>query len=329
VLDGADANKEESMPTTRAVVVDPSAPGRLAIHEVEAPAPAPSEALVRVAAFSLNRGEVRAVASAEAGTQPGWDFAGTVEHAAADGSGPKQGARVVGLLEEGTWAERIAAPTVALAELPDAVSFAQAATLPIAGLTALYGLERGGPLLGRRVLVTGASGGVGLFACQLARLGGAERVVGVVRAAEHEAPVREAGADEVVVGADTSLARPFGPYDTILESVGGASLASALQLLAQDGTCVLFGRTGGGETTIDTAQFYLNGGSTLYGFIIFHEVKRRPAGQSLARLAGLVAGGKLRTSIEVEAPWTEIGDVTQRLLDRRFPGKAVLHITAS
>ncbi|HEV8193962.1 MAG TPA: alcohol dehydrogenase, partial [Ktedonobacterales bacterium] len=200
------------MPTTRAIVVDPSAPERLAIREVEAPAPAPSEAVVHVAAFSLNRGEVRAASSAEAGTRPGWDFAGTVERAAADGFGPKEGARVVGMLEEGAWAERITVPTVALAELPDAVSFAQAATLPIAGLTALYGLERGGSLLGRRVLVTGASGGVGLFACQLARLGGAERVVGVVRSAEHEAPVREAGADEVVIGADTSLAGPFGPY---------------------------------------------------------------------------------------------------------------------
>lgn len=317
------------MVTIRAIVVDPSAPGRLTIREVDAPTPAPSEALVRVAAFSLNRGEVRSASSAEAGWRPGWDFAGTVERAAADGSGPKEGARVVGMLEEGAWAERVAAPTRILAELPDAVSFAQAATLPIAGLTALYTLERGGPLLGRRVLVTGASGGVGLFACQLARLGGASRVVGVVRSAEHEAPVREAGADEVIVGGDTSQAAPFGPYDTVVESVGGSSLASALKLLAQDGVCTLFGQTGSAETAFDSRQFYLNGGSTLYGFIIFYEVKRRPAGQDLARLAGLLADGKLRTSIEVEAQWTEIGDLTQRLLDRGFAGKAVIHIPES
>jgi NADPH2:quinone reductase len=314
------------MPTSRAIVVDPDAPGRLAIREVEMPAPAPSEALVRVAAVSLNRGEVREIGSAAAGWRPGWDFAGTVERAAANGSGPKHGARVVGMLDEGAWAEHIAVPTPALAELPDAVSFAQAATLPIAGLTALYAIERGGPLLGRRVLVTGASGGVGIFACQLARLGGAQRVVGVVRAAEHAAPVREAGAHEVVVGGDTAAAKPFGPYDTILDSIGGASLASALQLLAQDGTCILYGRTSGGDSTIDAAQFFLNGGSTLYGFIIFHEVKRHPAGQGLARLASLVAAGKLHTRIEVEAPWTEIADAARRLLDRRFPGKAVLHV---
>lgn len=314
------------MATTRAIVVDPGAPGRLAIREVEAPTPAPSEALIRVAAFSLNRGEVRGIASAEAGARPGWDFAGTVGQPAADGSGPRAGARVVGMLEDGAWAERIAAPTAMLAELPNAVSFAQAATLPIAGLTALYTLEQGGPLLGRRVLVTGASGGVGLFACQLARLGGASRVVGVVRSAEHEAPVREAGAHEVVTGGDTAAAKQFGPYDTIVESVGGTSLANALRLLAPDGTCVIFGQTGGGEVTFSASQFYLNGGSTLYGFIIFHEAKRRPADQDLARLATFVAEGKLRTSIEVEAPWDQIGDVVQQLADRRYAGKAVLHV---
>src|SRR5207247_11345890 len=85
-------------------------------------------------------------------------------------SGPRVGARVVGLLPEGAWAERVAVPTHALAALPDKVTFAQAATLPVAGLTALYALAKRGPLLGRRVLVTGATGGGGYFADQLARL---------------------------------------------------------------------------------------------------------------------------------------------------------------
>src|SRR5262245_47596973 len=130
------------MGTMRALVVDATAPGRLALGEVEAPRPAPSEALVRVAAISLNRGDVREVASEADGYRPGWDFAGTVEAAAADGSGPRAGTRVVGMLESGAWAELVAAPTSSIAALPEAVSFAQAATLPVAGLTALYGLER-------------------------------------------------------------------------------------------------------------------------------------------------------------------------------------------
>jgi NADPH:quinone reductase-like Zn-dependent oxidoreductase len=313
------------MANMRAIVVDPAAHGRLAFGEVEEPQPASFEALVRVAALSLNRGEVHAAQRSAVGSRIGWDFAGTVERAAADGSGPRVGARVVGTLPTGAWAELVAAPIVAIAPLPDSVSFAQAATLPIAGLTALYALERGGSLLGRNVLVTGASGGVGVFACQLARHGGA-RVVGVVRTPAHEETVREAGAHQVVVGADSHLAEPFGPYNTILESVGGASLATALRLLAQDGVCVLFGRSESGEATIDTAQFFLNGGSTLYGFIIFHELKRRPASEGLARLVHLVSEGALRPRIAVEAPWTDVAEVAQALIERRFPGKAVLHL---
>src|SRR5438105_2075733 len=157
----------------RAVVVDPGAPGRLVLREVEPPQPGRSEALVRVAAISLNRGELRRATTAEAGWRPGWDLAGTVEQAAADGSGPPVGARVVGLLVSGAWAELVAVPTTALAVLPDGCSFAQAATLPVAGITALWTLERGGMLLDRRVLVTGASGGGGHPACPLPRAAGA------------------------------------------------------------------------------------------------------------------------------------------------------------
>ena len=314
------------MAHTHAVVVDPAAPGRLAIRDVDAPAPGPSEALVRVGAFSLNLGEVRRSTRAEAGWQPGWDLAGTVAEAAADGSGPPVGARVVGLLPSGAWAEVAAVPTQALAALPDAVSFAQAATLPVAGLTALYALERGGSSLGCAVLITGASGGVGHFACQLARQAGA-RVVGAFRHAGREAMVREAGAHEVVIGEDLAGAERFGPYDLILESVGGSTLAQALALLAPGGTCVSYGTSAGSEVTFDATRFFLTGGATLYGFILFHECQSEPASGGLARLGRLVAEGRLRPHIDVEAPWTEVGRIAQQLLDRRIAGKAVLHVS--
>ena len=123
----------------RAVVVDPSVPGRLAIREVSLRDPDRDEVGVRVTAISLNRGETRrALQVAEPGWRPGWDFAGIVETAAADGSGPEPGARVVGILPSGAWAERVNCRSHAVAVLPEAVTDAQAATLPVAGLTALH-----------------------------------------------------------------------------------------------------------------------------------------------------------------------------------------------
>jgi NADPH:quinone reductase len=311
------------MEQIRAVVVNPNVAGRLTIQQVPGPSPLASEALVQVAAISLNLGEVRRSLTAATGWRPGWDLAGVVRQPAADGSGPPVGARVVGFLPAGAWAELVAVPTHALAVLPDTVPFAQAATLPVAGLTALYALERHGSLLERPVLVTGASGGVGHLACQLARHAGA-RVVASVRRPEREKHAREAGAHDVVVGEDLSPAATFGPYHVILESVGGASLAAALTMIAPDGMCVLYGTSAAGETTFDARRFFGTGGGSLYGFILFHEIKRQPAGVGLTRLVRLVADGALRPQIEVQAPWTEVADVAHRLFNRQVAGKAVL-----
>src|ERR671921_969111 len=315
-----------SMALVRAVVVDPEAQGRLSISEVEVAEPAPSEALVRVAAISLNRGEVRRAEASEAGFRPGWDLAGTVERPAADGTGPDEGARVVGFLPSGAWAELVAVSTNALAALPEGVSFEEASTLPVAGLTALYALEKGGGLLGRNVLITGASGGAGLFGLQLARASGA-RVVALIRRREHEELVREAGAHEVVVDEGGAAAGDIGPYHLILESVGGEVLGKVLSMLAPEGTCVSFGTSASEEVTFDARDLYLTGGAKLYGFILFYEVLAQPASGGLDRLVRVVDEGKLKPRIEVEAPWTEVGEVAKRLIDRGYTGKAVLSIS--
>src|SRR2546425_5731132 len=160
------------MSDNRAVVVDPDVPGRLVIRPVAEPVPDRGEAVVCVRAISLNRGEVRRSGMAAAGWRPGWDLAGEVERAAADGSGPRVGARVVGFLPEGAWAERVAVPTHALAELPEKVMLSQAATLPVAGLTPLHALAKRRLLLGRRGLVKGPPGGAGDVAVQRGRPGG-------------------------------------------------------------------------------------------------------------------------------------------------------------
>jgi len=303
-----------------AVVVSPEAQGRLVIRGVADPVPDRGEALVRVRAISLNRGEVRRSGMATAGWRPGWDLAGEVERAAADGSGPRVGARVVGLLPEGAWAERVAVPTQALAELPAAVTFSQAATLPVAGLTALHALEKRGLLLGRRVLVTGATGGVGDFAVQLARRAGAH-VTANARRADQAPALRQRGAHEVTVG-DAISSSPR--YDLVIESVGGRTLGTALAALERGGVCVTLGVSASPEVTFDARQFFATGRTTLYGFYLFTELGTELPSFGLRRLAELVAAGQLVPHISLERPWGEVGRVAQDLMNRRFPGKAVL-----
>ena len=313
--------------TVRAVVVDPSSPQGLSLKPVELAAAAQDEVTVRVTAISLNRGEVRrATSQGNPGDRPGWDFAGVVETRATDGSGPPAGSRVVGLLTSGAWAERVRVPSDAVAPLPAGVTDAEAATLPVAGLTALHALRQGGLLLGRKVLIDGATGGVGHLAIQLAAASGA-LVWGQVRRPEFRAAVAEWCGERVVLGADLKAAAPHGPFHLILDSLGGSALAAALTMLAPGGTCVTFGVSESATSTIASGEFFRIGGVKLYGLILFHELRRvEPAADGLSLLAGLVAGRVLRPHISVEASWTEIGRVARQLLDRSFAGKAVLHL---
>ncbi len=314
------------MSAIQAIVVDPENRECLVIREVDAPTASPSEALVRVFATSLNPGELHQAMHAEAGWRPGWDLAGIVEQSAADGTGPGKDARVVGMVPFGAWAELVAVSTSMIAEIPETVSFAQAATLPVAGLTSLRSLEKGGFLLNRNVLITGASGGVGHIAIQLARQAGA-RVVGTIRNPDHEATVKAMGAHDTALGEDLSLARQFGPYHLILDSVGGQSLGNALSMLAPGGVCVNFGASSSSEVTFIAEPFFMAGGATLYGLALYNELPHKPGAEDLGNLALMVADGRLKPIVSIEVPWTEIANVAQSLLERRMTGKAVLQIT--
>ncbi|HEX2026938.1 MAG TPA: zinc-binding dehydrogenase [Nitriliruptorales bacterium] len=307
----------------QALVAAGDAPGGVRVDDVDEVQPRDDEAHVEVRAVSLNRGEVRKLPDLAAGTVPGWDVAGTVAEAAADGSGPAAGTRVVGLVESGAWAERVAVPTVQLAALPDEVSFAAAATLPVAGLTAYRALALGGWLVGRRVLVTGASGGVGRIAVQLARVGGAE-VTALAGSSRRLTGLDALGAEVLV----EELEPDGETFDLVLESVGGATLAAALERVAAGGLVVSFGNSAGEATTFSARTLYGRAtAARLYGFLVFEELARTRSGaRDLRVLAELVAVGRLDPQVALEVGWGDAERAIQALQDRQVAGKAVLHL---
>jgi NADPH2:quinone reductase len=300
----------------RALVADSSAPSRIAFREVPEPVAASGEVEVAVRAFSINRGELGLLRRKPDGWRPGWDFAGNLQ-ADIEG-GPRAGSRVVGIRQGGTWAERVAVAPGSIAELPDAVSFAQGAALPTAGLAALRMLRLGPAILGRRVLITGASGGVGRFAIQLAHLGGAEVTALVSEGSARSAGLPELGADLVV----SDIGQLRGRFDLILESVGGATLGRLVTMVDPDGTLVMFGNSSDEPTTFDVRDVFNDGLVRLQGFELFFG--GGAFGPDLRYLARLVGEGELDPQLAGAMPWQEIEEAMQRVQNRDVAGKLAL-----
>jgi len=302
----------------RAVIYDPEARANLRLADVDEPVATGSEALIEVRATALNFGEVHFIdRMRKPGEVPGWDAAGVVVQAAADGSGPPVGARVVGFHVAGGWAHRRAVPTESLAVLSDSLDFGPAAALPVAGVTALQALRRLGPVVGRRVLITGASGGVGRFAVQLAARAGAH-VIATVGSAARGAGLTELGASEVVVG----LANVTEPVFGVLDNVGGQLLAEAFSLVDEGGSAQSIGMASNQPTTIDfEAERQFGVHKRLEPFTV-----RTPFGPDLAYLVELLATGEIDPQIGLHTSWKDVSEAAEALLDRRVPGKAVLDV---
>lgn len=303
----------------RAIVLAPEQPDRIAFADVPDPVAAADEVVIDVRAVSLNRGEYRRLRLMAPGTIVGYDPAGVVVVEAADGSGPAAGTRVIGLLPNGGWAERAAVPARFVAPIPDGLSFERACCVPVAGLTSLAALAHGAPLLGKRVLITGAAGGVGRFAVQLARLQGG-RVTALVGGPERAAGMRNLGAEEVI-----ERIEPDGqPFDVIVESIGGEVLTAALPRLASRGVMVIIGGSSDTASVFDGLVFARKGPITIHGMSLFLELERQGMDRrEMGWLLSLVADGRLDPQVDRVASWREMGSLLRALGGRRINGKAV------
>jgi NADPH:quinone reductase-like Zn-dependent oxidoreductase len=278
----------------KAVVSTPGGERWAELRELPVPEPGEDELLVQVHAAGINRGELTLVQIRE-NFRPGQEIAGVVA------AGPRQGERVVGLADWHGWAEYAAVPEHRTVTLPDSIPFATAAALPMAGSTALNLIRLGGDLLGRNVTVTGASGGVGVIAVQLAKLAGAN-VTAV-----------SAVTDEVAEG-----------QHVILESVGGSSLDQAIAKVATGGLILVFGNSSKERSTIDFRDFAGRDRIRVQTFFSAHY--EHLAADNLRTLLGLVGDGRLAVQVGLETPLADVNDALDALDRRLVTGKAILTV---
>ncbi|KAA6212755.1 alcohol dehydrogenase [Streptomyces albofaciens JCM 4342] len=300
----------------RALVVDHGEAGPVRFADVDEPVPSGDEALVDIRHIGLNFGELNYVDQWPAGAVHGHDAAGVVVRAASDGSGPPEGTRVALGMSPHAWAERAAVSTASLGTVPESVELADAAALGIAGVTALRVLRKRS-VLARDVLVTGASGGVGHFAVQLAALAGA-RVTALVGSPDRAAGLRELGAEQVL----TDLAGTECRFDLVLDTVGGPLVAQAWSSLAEGGTIHLVGYSSGQDTTFPSG--------TLFGFgeprTIATYGDMTPTSGELTDLLGLMAAGRLSAPVGLRGDWQDVDDAVRALFARKVHGKIVLDV---
>ena len=311
-------------------------PDVLQLAEVPTPTPGDGEVLVRVRAASVNAGDWHLMRAdpfflrlmyggllRPKHQKLGSDVAGTVEAVGPGVTAFEPGDDVFGDVSGygfGAFAEYVAAPTDAFVPLPAGAMYEQAAAVPVAGLAALQALrDDGGVGPGDRVLVNGASGGVGTFAVQIAKHFGAE-VTGVCSTRNVDL-VRSLGADRVVDYTRADVTGRDERYDLVLDAAAFRSPLAYRPLLAPGGAYVLIGGS--------TARFFQT--MLLGPWVRRHGIRMavhvsKPNRDDLAVLKGLVERGAVTPAIDRTYPLAEVPDAIRRLEARRVRGKVVISV---
>jgi NADPH:quinone reductase-like Zn-dependent oxidoreductase len=309
-------------------------PDVLHLEDVPAPIPGDGDVLVRVCAASANAGDWHLLRGTPfpfrlvAGLRTprfkiiGTDVAGRVEAVGRNVTQFRPGDEVFGELSRcgfGAYAEFVVAPEKALALKPGNVSFEDAATLPTAGCTALQGLRKGRIQRAQRVLINGASGGVGTFAVQIAKSFGAE--VTAVCSTRNVDIVRSIGADHVIDYTKDDFATHGRRYDLILAANGDRSIWDYRRALSAGGC---YAMTGGSNRQLTDAL--LLGPLLSMGDQRFGNVLVKPNQADLLVLKELCEAGKVRPVIDRRFPLSEVSSAVRYVEDGHARGKVVVTV---
>jgi len=324
----------------KAIVQDRyGSPDSLAFRDIDTPAPRADEVLVRVHAAAVNaydwhfmRGDPRLARLTMGFGAPkqkirGRDFAGRVEAVGPAVAGLRPGDEVYGEAD-GAFAEYVCVPGDQLGPKPANLTFEQAAAVPLAGNTALMGVRDVGRVQsGQRVLVNGASGGVGTFAVQIAKALGAE-VTGVCSTRNADL-VRSIGADRVVDYTREDFARDGQRYDVVFDLVGNRSLADLRRVLTPEGTLVL---SGGGVSkprgTLVGPMGLIIRGQLMSRFIRQRVVvlQAKASRANLAALRELIESGKVVPVIDQTYKLPEAAEAIRYLESEHPRAKVVITV---
>ncbi|EXG82211.1 Zn-dependent oxidoreductase, NADPH:quinone reductase [Cryptosporangium arvum DSM 44712] len=305
----------------RALIVDHAQPSGLRLGDVPPPTRGPGEVLVEVGAFALNNGDLATAIDMGDGDVPGWEAAGYVIEAAGDGSGPAVGTPVTTFGVTGAWAEYRAVDVGMLGTAPKGADLAAISTVPVAANSALRALRRSGPTLGRRIMITGATGGVGRYAIQLARMAGAQPVAVTRYPDEFADELRGLGADAVI--ADPADCPD--PVHTVIDTVGGPLLVRAFDRLDNGGVLIALGHLATGAESFPRGALMAGPGQNRT-IVSFHQFDGTPLGPDFTWLSEQLTRGALLPSINWRGSWQHVHDAITALRRGTLHGKAVIDL---